>query len=180
MNRTKYRVFWNHENEERWLNEMVTQGWALVDMSGLRYIFAPCQPGAYIYRLELLEELPTHVKSYNYLSFLREAGVEVVDSHLRWIYLRRPAKDGPFDLYTDRESRIRHYGRITTLYGIVGIANLPIGITNLSAGLTHFSRYWGNLLAGLVSLTVAGLLLRGAGHYVWQRHLLKQSEDIEE
>lgn len=48
--KTIHRVFWewDFEKEERWLNEMAMNGWALEKAYFATYIFAPCEPGEYI------------------------------------------------------------------------------------------------------------------------------------
>lgn len=44
--KTIHRVFWewDFEKEERWLNEMAMNGWALEKAYFATYIFAPCEP----------------------------------------------------------------------------------------------------------------------------------------
>lgn len=53
--KTIHRVFWewDFEKEERWLNEMAMNGWALEKAYFATYIFAPCEPGEYIFRMEM-------------------------------------------------------------------------------------------------------------------------------
>ena len=143
---------------------------ALSDYSWCRYVFTDSPNSQYIYRIELLDNLPTHPESIAYLRFLEENGVECVASYMRWVYLRKNAADGPFDIYTDIDSKIKHYQRINLLWStlmivefIVGGMNVAIGIINLSIGehLGNFS--YGNIGLG-VSLLLFGLmfLLLGA------------------
>lgn len=116
-----------YEREEKWLNEMSSKGMQLVYADGLRYAFEEGTPGEYIYRLELLEHLPSNAESIAYLRFLEETGVEHVASFMRWVYLRKKASDGPFDIYSDIDSRMKHNRRI------IGIANVPTVLFLLSA-----------------------------------------------
>lgn len=117
MKHTVYRYFsiGAYEKEEAWLNEMAAKGMLLTDIGLCRYVFTEGMPGSYIYRIELLKELPSHAESIAYLRFLEETGIEFVGSCVRWAYFRRPASDGPFALYSDTESKIRHFKRITAI-----------------------------------------------------------------
>ncbi len=122
-----YRLFLNYEKEEAWLNKMAAKGLHCVDAYLGRYLFEKGAPGAYIYRIELLEYLPGHPEGAAYLEFLAESSVEVVASSLRWVYLRKKAADGPFDLFSDKASRLAHYKRVLQLLGVIAAINLLVG-----------------------------------------------------
>ncbi len=120
MKKVCYRVFTiaQYLEEEQWLAEMAAQGWLLTAVSPFRYEFTQGEPGEYIYRLQLLEHSPAHPESQRYLGFLQEMGVEYVGCCLDWVYLRRRASEGPFELFSDVTSRIRHLRRIVRLMNI--------------------------------------------------------------
>lgn len=160
------KAYWDFEKEEQWLNEMSARGMAMTDYSWCRYAFAEAPKGQYIYRIELLENLPTHPESVAYLRFLEENGVEVVATYMRWVYLRKPAAEGAFDLYTDIDSKIKHYQRINYFWTVfmfvefaAAFANLSVGISSLflQERLGNFS--WGNLMIGCVTLALGILFL---------------------
>ncbi|MDD4312148.1 MAG: DUF2812 domain-containing protein [Eubacteriales bacterium] len=161
-----WKAYWDYEKEERWLNEMSAQGMSFTDYSWCRYVFTDAPNGQYNYRIELLEYMPKHPESMAYLRFLEENGVEVVATYLRWVYLRKPASEGAFDLYTDLDSKIKHYQRINFFWTAMMIAefaaavsNLGIGIANLflNERLGNFSS--GNLIIGSVTLALGILFL---------------------
>src|SRR5690625_1824528 len=104
MKKRVIKFYSNYEKEEAWLNKMAAQGWHCVDYIFGRYTFEKGKPGEYIYRLQLIEHHYTHAKSADYLEFLEETGVEFIASHIRWVYLRKKAEDGPFELFSDKES----------------------------------------------------------------------------
>lgn len=89
MKRAIWRLYLNFEKEEKWLNEMATAGWMLTDYSWCRYVFEEGREGEYVYRIELLKNLPTYPLSQKYLRFLEEAGIEYVAYYARWVYLRK-------------------------------------------------------------------------------------------
>jgi hypothetical protein len=145
---------------------MAARGMAFTDYSWCRYVFTDAPSNQYIYRIEMLENLPSHPESIAYLRFLEENGVEVVSTYMRWVYLRKPAADGPFDIYTDIDSKIKHYQRINYFWTVfmfvefaAAFANLGIGIANLflNERLGNFS--YGNLMIGGLTLACGRLFL---------------------
>ena len=158
------KAFWDYEKEEKWLNEMSAKGMALSDVSWCRYVFTDSPNNEYVYRIELLENLPAHPESMAYIKFLEDSGVEYVASSLRWIYLRKKSSEGPFDIYSDIDSKIRHFKRISIYWGslmfmelMIGLFNIVVGIVNLNLGsrLGNFSI--GNIILGS-SLAFLGLV----------------------
>jgi hypothetical protein len=108
MRHTARKVFfaWSYEQEEKWLNQMSAKGLQLVSVGFCKYVFEDGAPGEYNYRLELLENLPSHPESIAYIRFLEEAGIEQIGTYFRWVYFRRKATDGAFDLYWNHASNI--------------------------------------------------------------------------
>lgn len=55
--KTLHRNFWvwEFEKEERWLNEMAQEGWALQNAGFCTYTFEKTEPGQYIIRLAMLD-----------------------------------------------------------------------------------------------------------------------------
>lgn len=133
MIHTAYKVFsvGAFEKEEQWLNEMSAKGLQLIDVGICKYVFAEGQPREYVYRLELLEDLPSTAESMEYIQFLKEVGVEKVGSFFRWVYFRKKATEGSFDLYSDIDSRLKHYKRINLLCNWIIGMNLAAAIFNL-------------------------------------------------
>lgn len=134
-----WKIFINFEKEEKWLNDMAAKGMHLVDYSIGRYLFEEGPPGEYEYRIELLEHLPSNAQSRAYIKWMEDSGVECVASYFRWVYFRKKASDGPFDLYSDYESRIKHYKMVASLVGIVGMLNLFSAALNVYIGLMNTS-----------------------------------------
>lgn len=131
------KLYWAYEKEEKWLNEMAVKGLALVHYSWGKYVFEDSPTGEYIYRIELLEHLPSHLESTAYISFLEETGVECVATYMRWIYLRKKAADGSFDIYSDIDSQIKYCKRINTFWSTLAYAELAIGFFNLMIGILN-------------------------------------------
>ena len=167
MKRVVYKLYWDYEKEEKWLNEMSAMGLSMSAYSWCRYVFDETPDNAYLYRIELMKYPPSHPESANYIRFLEENGVEYVASYMRWIYLRKKSADGPFDLYTDLESRLTHYRRIKDFWSVLmyvefaaGICNLAIGIINVSVNYRLGNFTYGNITEGLL-LILLGTLFYG-------------------
>lgn len=158
MKKVIYKLFfaWNFEKEEKWLNEMSAKGLNLDGVGFCKYIFEEGTPGEYIYRLELLEKGPTHAESEQYIRFLEDTGVEYVGSVTRWVYFRKKAADGEFDLFSDIDSRIKHLNRLTSSFGVLAIAEFLISFSNL--GIFFKNGYRSNMYMGLLTIA-CGLLL---------------------
>lgn len=156
------KAYWNYEKEEKWLNEMSAKGFALIDYSWCRYVFTDSKEGEYIYRIEMLEHLPSHPVSQKYLQFMEESGVEHIASYMRWAYFRKKASDGVFDIYSDIGSKIKHFQRINLFWVIMACAELLIGVSNILIGISnipiwagssfrsHYNLFSANIIGGLV------------------------------
>jgi hypothetical protein len=99
MKKTIFRLYyvWQWEKEEQWLNAMSNDGWLLAHATIGKYNFVKGKPGAYTYRLELLEKGLHSEESTTYLNFLKETGIEMVGKCKSWIYLRSKTADGGFE-----------------------------------------------------------------------------------
>ena len=133
MRYKKLKIFLasQHEKEEKWLNEMANMGFAMVSITGgIFYEFEKCEPGEYIYRLELLEHHALSLESMKYIQFVEDTGAEMMGYWLSWVYFRKKAREGEFNLFSDIDSKVRHFKRIRRFL-------LPILIMQLSIASSH-------------------------------------------
>lgn len=165
--RVVWKPYMDFEKEESWLNEMAAEGWEMTRYTWCRYVFTKGTPGSYLYRIQLLPKATSAEESRDYLRFLEEAGVEVVDTYQRWVYVRKEADGRPFDLFSDCESRMAHYKRAATLFGIVAAAQLPLFAVYASRAIAHPRE----VAYISVSLLVAYMVLLGLGARVALRQL---------
>lgn len=166
MRKVMHKVFmaWQHEKEENWLNEMAAKGWNLVDTSLCRYTFEEGTPGEYQYRLELLEHGAKSQESREYIRFMEDTGAEHIATWFNgWVYFRKKVEDGPFELFSDIDSRVIHFKRIQRLLILVLICELCAGIgqafqyaatgLKLSLGIVVFTAVFAVvLLLGIVQI----------------------------
>ena len=155
----KWIWVWDFDKEERWLNSMAQQGWVLDRVGFCRYEFVRCEPGEYIVRLEMREH------DEGYLSFMADTGAEYVGRMVKWIYFRRKAELGAFDIFSDLDSRIAHLDGIRKTLKGVGIANLVIGLAN------SINPY---VPLGWINLLCATLLMYALGRIEGKQEALEQ------
>jgi len=159
------KAYVDFEKEEKWLNEMASKGLALINYSWCKYTFEDTEKGEYIYRIELLKELPCHPESMKYLNFLEETGIECVAKYFRWVYLRKKSSDGEFELYTDTDSKIDHYKNISKFWVILAFFEFSVGILNIRIGLMDIQNYgdfgirYTNLILGIIVILLGFFLL---------------------
>lgn len=146
--KTIHKVYlaWDFKKEELWLNEMAAEGWALEHAAFCSYTFVRCEPGEYVIRMEMNADR-------DYRSFVEETGAEYVGGCVNWIYFRRKAELGSFDLFSDIDSRIAHLARIGKSLWLICLANLIIGVVNILDGQTF----------SIVNLLCSVLLAYGLG-----------------
>lgn len=113
----RWKFTFDKDEEQEWLNEYARQGWAMTKFWLGVVTFVPCRPGEYIYQIDLLPGKGLLADDYEgYVIFMDEMGVEVLQRWGRWVYLRKRAEDGPFEAYTDAESKAALYRRIRRMF----------------------------------------------------------------
>ena len=50
----RWKLYFDKDLEESWLNQLAQQGWGMSSFCLGRYTFEPIEPGEYIYRVDLL------------------------------------------------------------------------------------------------------------------------------
>ena len=163
MKKIVKKAYWNPEKEQTWLNEMAAKGLALSDYSCWRYVFEETKPGEFIYRIDLLEQDPRHLESEVFLKFLEDSGVQVVATYFKWVYLRKKAADGPFEVYSDIESRIRLYRRILRFWiSLIALETVAVlvnfGVLFAEFIATGTPHMWLNFACGVLC-TLIGILM---------------------
>lgn len=158
MRKTIRRLWfiWDFDKEEKWLNEMAAKGLCLVSVGFCKYEFEDCLPGEYKICLQLLEKCPRNPEMQKYMEFMEETGAEHVGSFTRWVYFRRKASEGDFQLFSDNASRVKYLTSMLGFITLIVALNLLIGIENLAlaVSLGFVGNYAGflNLVIGLFGL----------------------------
>lgn len=170
---TQYKWFWawDFDKEERWLNEMASNGWVLVGVGFCRYTFERCEPGEYSIRLEMRDY------DDNYISFIEETGAEYIGRWFRWQFFRKRSECGQFDLYSDIDSKLSHLNRIHKLLLALAIINIGIGTVNLLIGGTFATR---SSLVAVFNYLVGVMLMYGVGRIKGKMEYLENERQLRE
>lgn len=116
---TKFKLYYDKDKEIEWLNEMAAKGQAMTGFSMGFYKFEPCEPGEYVYQVDLTPGLWKISKEYR--EFMGEMGIEIVVLWGPWVVLRKKAAEGEFQLYTDVESKIESYTKIRNMFKVAAV-----------------------------------------------------------
>lgn len=130
---TKFRLYYDKDDETKWLNELVSQGFAMTGFFAGFYRFEKCEPGQYIYQIDFGDSF--FGVSEDYREFMRDTGVEIVQTWGFWIILRKLASEGNFELYTDVDSSIEHYNKIRKMFKVVAVIELLCFFLELFIGV---------------------------------------------
>ena len=161
----KWLWVWDFEREERWLNEMAMDGWALCEVGFCKYVFEKTQPGEYIIRLEL------HQHDERYIEFMHDTGAEVAGKLFAWVYFKRKSELGPFDIFSDIDSKVEHLNKISRMLGIIGGLNLVVGILNSAFSYVR---------CGWINLVCATVIMYGLGRIHEKKEALENNRVLYE
>ncbi len=164
----QWKFTFDKDEEEFWLNEWCRQGWAMTKCFCGVVTFAPCQPGEFIYRIDLIPGRFLQATDYEgYVIFMDEMGIEVLQRWGRWTYLRKRTAEGPFELYSDTESKITFYNRMRRLF----LFALVVEVLCSLSGWNMLVSFPESLLAqGLVGLyiVIIAMVLRAVWRCSWR------------
>ena len=154
---------------------MAAKGLCLVSVGFCRYDFEDCEPGEYKICMQMLEKSVKDPESQKYMEFLESTGAEHIGTFTRWVYFRRKAEDGPFELFSDIESRVKYLNHIVSFIGLISGLNLLIGIQNASLFIALHS--YGNLI-GILNLIVGIWGIWGTVRLTKKRNRLKRDGQL--
>ena len=118
----KFKLYFDKDEEVKWLNEMTEQGWECTDFKGGFYSFKPCLPGEWLYEADLNDH--GFILSKEYRELLKDNKINVICTWGFWFLAKRKAQYGPFQLYTDLESKILQYKKIRNMFLGAGLLEL--------------------------------------------------------
>jgi hypothetical protein len=146
------------EEDERFLNEMIAQGFTPVRISGggSRFTFVACQPGEYICRAIIAvtsNGFFDKKKVANLEALLIDEGAHVIPQintlgSQIGIFVVRAAVLGTFEINSDLDSRIAEYQARQKYHGGMGAMWLCIGATFMAALVGPENNAWSS--AGVI------------------------------
>lgn len=121
----KNRFFLDIEKENKWLNQLSSEGFRLVDKSWFTYKFEACQANHYSYHVEKRSIFETK-ENNSYAHFLNELDIELVTEQWGWYYFEQHTNGEPFKIYTDAPSKIKYYRRMFPVFMLIALINISI------------------------------------------------------
>ncbi len=173
----KFFWTWDFEKEEKWLNEMAAKGLGLISVGFGKYEFEDTLPGEYTIRIQFLENSNKHPETQKFIGFVEETGAEQVGYFYRWIYFRKKTADGPFNLFSDFDSRIKHLKRLITLIAVLAAANFLVGAFNIFWFFSFDS--WLNAV-GFINIFLGAWSIWGIYLFVKRKKKLEREKQIYE
>lgn len=172
---TRWWWSWDYLSEEEWLNSMAQQGYTLVKVKWINYWFSKTEPGEYIIRLEY------HQPDQDYISFMEDLGAEYISGYMEWNYYRRKSALGPFEMFSDLDSKITHCKRIEKTLLIFLILEIWGSFFNaLVSSLLKSSAAVSNLWSSFFCVIIAMLLAYGYGCLTTRRKELEREKRLKE
>lgn len=151
----KFKLYLDKDEETIWLNKMSSKGYAFKKFFLGFYKFEECEPEKYTYQIDLLNNWNGDKEEF--AAFLEESGVEVISQWYRWVFIRKKASEGNFEMYSDKESKIEQYSRIRKFFMIGLIIESICLLVEFNAALHLKSAfYWGVVI--LLAFIVVCLL----------------------
>ncbi len=176
MKTHEFHYYVDAEKEELYLNDQAKRGRALTGYCLCCYTYEGCAPGEYIYRIDLLDGSPGQQQEY--LEFLQESGIEFVARWQNWVYLRRRTSEGPFDLYSDNASKVRHLQKLMEFYTLLlFLVGFPT-LFNLAIFFSTGSVI--NLFCTLLTLAIFVLILSVRKRVQSRLHALRAENQVRE
>lgn len=173
----RYRLAINPYDIEKWVNDMASQGWHLKKFTWIRFTFERGDPGSYIYRHD---ELARNGASYEdeYLEFLKLSGIEQVGRSGNFVFFRKPANDGPFELFSDKKNKISKLSqRISLLLSLI-LLNMAVGLIGLSGIISAHTIDWIKLTLNITNIVVGVLFSIPLLKLARVRNKLKKDLDL--
>ena len=151
---TKFRLYFDKDRETEWLNELARQGKALSGFFAGFYRFQDTAPGLWRYQVDFSDRFGSVTEEYRAL--MDDLQIEIVQIWGYWVVLRKRAADGPFEMYTDIESKIEHYKKIRRLFQAVTLAELAFFIFEMicAVALEEPAGWLCMMILGLLAITM--------------------------
>lgn len=129
----KFRIFYDKDLENDWLNKLDEQGWQLKSFKAGMYQFEQGEAGKYYYLVELIDRTSLDLEAYK--EALKPANIDVVAHFGNYVYLRKPRENGPFKITTPIQDQIAQYNRIGLVFIAMMFVEFVAGLAEVIGGI---------------------------------------------
>ena len=129
--KTVFKIFfaWQEGKEEKWLAEMLKNGWHLNKVGFFNYEFIKGKPKDIVYKFDYKPFRSEKIDDY--ITLFEDAGWEYVSRFGGWYYFRTEAKKGyNLELYSDNTSKVRKYQSLRLVL-IIACGPIVFNLPNL-------------------------------------------------
>ena len=102
---------------------------------------------------------------------MHDTGTEVAGRIFAWVYFRRKSELGPFEIFSDIDSKIEHLDKIGRMIAAIGAPNLIIGVFNSFNPVVR---------VGWINLLCATLLMYALGRIHGKKEALEYERELRE
>lgn len=155
----KFYFTYNKERTAEWLDTMSREGYALKKAVGPFFSFVPCNPGEYEYQVDYAPLPPSAGRDYK--ETMEDLGVDVICKFGPWVYLRKEKDGAPFELYTDRESRIDHLENVAKFFKIMAIVEF-VCVAMLVFAADRLNATWPWIFVAIGLVAAIAMAIRSA------------------
>ncbi|MCR5252047.1 MAG: DUF2812 domain-containing protein [Lachnospiraceae bacterium] len=148
----RFRLYYDKDAEVEWLNRLVGEGYAMDRFFAGFYHFVPCEKGEWQYQVDIGHGFGGVSREFK--EFMNEMDVEVVQSWGPWVYLRRKAQEGEFQLYTDVDSAIGQYKKIALLFKLAILLEMACMILEV-----YYATVGGQTIAWAIVCLIVAIVL---------------------
>ena len=121
----KFKMFFDIEKEEQWLNEQLQKGYRCTNVSGLGIYTFEKTDKRYVMRLDYQDYLPKK-KLIEYKGIYKDFGWNYIKgSWLSGIRYWQKEDDDQNEIFSDRQSKSNYYKRLMGYSSGIGILLLP-------------------------------------------------------
>lgn len=122
----KFRLFTNFEKEERWLSDMASRGYELIEKS-LRYKFRKAEPKKSIIKIDY-RTFKNQVDYQDYRTLFEDSGWKHIagTKNSGHQYFKKVGENASEDIFSDVASKAGRYQRLSRVYLTFTILYFPI------------------------------------------------------
>lgn len=156
---TRFRLYFNKDKAAQWLNRMSEEGWTLTGFAAGFFNFEKDTPGKYVYQVDYApigRSIPE-----DYRELMADLNIDIVSRWGPWIALRKTADSGPFELYTDPESRREHLEKILHFFKVLSLLE-AICTCMLILSASMLSDWWPLIFAAIGGAALTAMVVRSA------------------
>jgi len=154
---TKFKTFSDMTKETEWLNQMAAEGHAFINYFAGFYTFEDCQPGKYVFKVDLADSFFSTTPDYR--DYRRDTDTTILQAWGFKVFLRKEAAKAPIADYPNTNALLEHYIKSRDIFKLASMLELICVVLELYAAMDGFT-------GGFLLTLGIGVLLLACMHLV--------------